>query len=250
MKLSREERAARRVSFRKMSMREKADHLYTYYKLPIFLVLIAFVLLCSTVYRQITKKEVFLYSAHINVSTGDDLAARLDGGFISFTGADPRKAEIHLSRGMYLSDNASDEDHQYGYASRIKILASIESKQLDVVLMNREAYDIFSHNGYLLELPGLLSDDASLYRSLEPYLTENTVILEDNAVEYNLREADQYIAVTEEIINGVDVSTFPLFLEAGFPDAVYLGVIANSPRLPVILQYIAYLTSTAAEPSE
>lgn len=248
MKLSREERAARREAFRGMSLREKAEHLFAYYRLPIFLALLAFILLCSGMYRFFTKKEVFLYSAHINVSAGEDLDERLDGGFISFAGADPRRAEVYILRGVYLSDAASDENHQYGYASRIKLLASIESKQLDVVLMNREAYDIFSRNGYLLELPALLSGDASLYGELEPYLTENTVILEDNAVEYNLREAARYEAVTEEAVNAIDVSTFPLFLEAGFPDAVYLGVIANSPRQAVVLQYIAYLTSAPADP--
>lgn len=247
MKLSRKERDERKESFRKMSPSQKADHLYTYYKLPIFLALLAFALLCSFVYRQLTKKEVFLYSAHINVSVGDDLDKQLNEGFIAFTGADPRKSEVYLFRGMYLSDDASDENHQYGYASRIKLLASIESKQLDVVLMNREAYDIFSHNGYLLELPDFLSNDAAQYQFLEPYLTSNTVILEDNAVEYNLREADKYVAVTEEVPNAIDISTFPLFLEAGFPDTVYFGVIANSPRQSAILQYIAYLTSANAE---
>lgn len=247
MKLSRKERDERKESFRKMSPSQKADHLYTYYKLPIFLALLAFALLCSFVYRQLTKKEVFLYSAHINVSVGDDLDKQLNEGFIAFTGADPRKSEVYLFRGMYLSDDASDENHQYGYASRIKLLASIESKQLDVVLMNREAYDIFSHNGYLLELPDFLSNDAAQYQFLEPYLTSNTVILEDNAVEYNLREADKYVAVTEEVPNAIDISTFPLLLEAGFPDTVYLGVIANSPRQSAILQYIAYLTSANAE---
>lgn len=243
MRLTREERAARWVSFRKMSVADKADYLWTFYKLRILLALLVLLLVCPTVYKQLTKKEVFLYSAHINVSAGDDLEALLNQGFISFAGEDPRKAEVYLYRGLYLSDNASDEDHQYAYASRIKIMASIESKQLDVVLMNGEAYDIFSNNGYLLGLPNLFAQDASLYHLLEPYLTANTVILEDNAVEYNLREADEYVAVTEEVVNGIDVSAFPPLMEAGFPNAVYLGVIANSPRQPAALQYIRYLTS-------
>ena len=247
MRLTREERAARWVSFRKMSVADKADYLWTFYKLRILLALLVLLLVCPTVYKQLTQKEVFLYSAHINVSAGDDLEALLNQGFISFAGKDPRKAEVYLYRGLYLSDNASDEDHQYGYASRIKIMASIESKQLDVVLMNREAYDIFSNNGYLLELPNLFAQDASLYHLLEPYLTANTVILEDNAVEYNLREADEYVAVTEEVVNGIDVSAFPPLMEAGFPNAVYLGVIANSPRQPAALQYIRYLTSVPAD---
>lgn len=246
MKLTREERAARRDAFREMRAADKADYIYTYYKLPIVLALIALWLVCSTVYRQITKKEVVLYSAHINVSVGDDLERQLDAEFISATGADPRKAEVYLYRGLYLSDNASTENHQYGYASRLKLLAAIEAKQLDVVLMNQEAYDILSQNEYLLDLPGFLSENASLYHLLDPYLSANTVIVEDNAIEYNLNEADAYVAVTKEVVNGIDATAFPLFSEARFPDAVYLGVIANSPRLPDALRYMEYLASATA----
>ncbi|MDE7244442.1 MAG: hypothetical protein K2O18_10805, partial [Oscillospiraceae bacterium] len=75
------------------------------------------------------------------------------------------------------------------------------------------------------------------------YLTTNTVILEDNSIEYALHETHRYKAVTEEAVNGLDLSAFPIFQEAGFPGAVYLGVIANSPRLPAVMEYIAYLTT-------
>lgn len=246
MKLTKEERAARREAFRKMSVADKADHIYTYYKLPIILALVALWFVCSTVYHQITKKEAVLYSAHINVSVGDDIERQLDEGFISAAGTNPRKAEVYLYRGLYLSDDASTENHQYGYASRLKILAAIEAKQLDIVLMNQEAYDILSQNEYLLDLSDFLSEDGSFYHLLEPHLSTNTVIVEDNAIEYNLNEADEYVAVTKGVVNGIDVSAFPMFFAAQFPDTVYLGIIANSPRLPAVLQYIEYLASTAA----
>ncbi len=242
-RLTRDERAARKDSFQKMSLGDKADYLYTYYKLPILLGLTALLLLCSTVYRQLTKKDVILYSAYINVSVGDALESKLTGGFISASGADPRKAEVYLYRGAYLSDNPSAENHEYGYASKLKLMAAIEAKQLDIVLMNREAYDIVSQNGYLLDFRSLLSSSDPLYHFLEPHLTANTVIVEDNAIEYALHEANRYQAVTVEAVNGMDVSAFPMFQAAGFPDPVYLGVISNSPRFPAIIQYIEYLTA-------
>lgn len=245
MKLTKEQRAAWRAAFREMNAADKADYIFTYYKLPIILLLVALWFVGFTVYRQITKKEVILYSAHINVTVGNDLERKLDTEFISAVGANPQKSEVYLNRGLYLSDNASDENHEYGYASRLKLFAAIEAKQLDVVLMNQEAYDIFSHNDYLLDLSDFFSEDISLYHLLEPHLTANTVIIEDNAIEYNLNEADEYFMITKEVINGIDVSAFPMFLEAQFPDTVYLGIIANSPRVPAALQYIEYLASTA-----
>lgn len=242
MSLTNKERDALRASFREMSLRDKADYIYTYYKLPILLGLIALCLLCSAVYRQLTKKETLLYTALINVSVGEELEAQLSGGFIAASGADPQMSEVYLYKGVYLSDDPSLENHKYGYASKLKLMAAIEAKQLDVVLMNKEAYDIYSQNGYLLELPGLLPD--SLYRLLEPGLVSNTVILEDNAIEYTLGEENRYHAVTEQAVNGIDVSGFPLFQEAGLSGSVYLGVVANSPRLPAVTDYIAYLAGT------
>ena len=146
-----------------------------------------------------------------------------------------------------MSDDPSPENHEYGYASKLKLMAAIEAKQLDVVLMNQEAYDIFSQKGYLLDFHRLLSSNDSLRRYLEPYLTANTVILEDNAVEYALNEAHQYQAVTEEVTNGINVSIFPMLWESGFSDSVYLGVVANSPRLPAAIQYIEYLAASPVD---
>ena len=245
MKLTREDRAALRASFGQMSWKEKIDYLYTYFKLPIFLGLVALVLLCSTVYRQLTKKSVVLYSAHINIAVGDTLASHLDGDFITSIGENPKRSEVHIYQGVYLSDAPTQEDHQYSYASRLKVMSAIEAKELDVVLMNREAYDILSHSGYLYELPELLAANAALYEAAEPWLTANTVILEDNAIEYHLGEADRYEATTREDINGMEVTSIPAFADAGFPDRVYLGVIANSPRLGAVLQYMEYLIDPA-----
>ena len=243
MRLSKKEIADRKASFQKMSLPDKVDYIYTYFRLPIVVSLVILYFICSTVYRQVTKKDVVLYSALMNISVGEDLESRLGEGFISAGGGNPKKAEVYIYRGIYTSNNPSAENHEYWYASRLKMMAAIEAKQLDVVLMNKESYDVYSQNGYLLELDSLLSQNDSLYRLVEPYLTANTVIIEDNSVEYALNKTHRYEAVTEEVTNGLDVSEFPVFQEAGFPDSVYLGVIANSPRFPAVMQYIAYLAA-------
>ncbi len=217
MKLTPQERAARRDSFRRMSAADKFDHIYTYYKLPILLLVTALAFVGYTVYRQVTKKDVVLYAAYLNISVGDDLNAQLSEGFITAAGLNPKKNEVYLYQTLYISDDPAQEYLQYAYASNLKLLAAISAEQLDVVLMNREAYDRLSRNGYLLELPDL--PDNSLYSVLEPRLTENW--------------------------DALDLSGFPLFQSAGFSDTVYLGVIRNSPRLPAVMQYTAYLADGA-----
>lgn len=243
MKLTQKERDHLKESFRKMSLKDKADYIFTYFRLPIVVGLVLLYFVGSTVYRQVTKKEVVLYTALLNISVGDEFESQLNEEFISAVGGEPKKAEVYLYHGLYMSDNPSAEDHEYWYASKLKLMAAIEAKQLDVVLMNKEAYDVYSHNGYLLDLGDLFSRDDALYRLVEPYLTANTVIIEDNSVEYALNKTHRYQAVTEEAVNGVDLSAFPRIREAGFPDAVYFGVVANSPRIPAVMQYIEYLAA-------
>ena len=75
------------------------------------------------------------------------------------------------------------------------------------------------------------------------YLTANQVILEDNSVEYSLNEAQEYTAVTETVYNALELTPRSAFQEAGFSGSVYIGVIANTPRLPACQDYLDYLLS-------
>lgn len=229
-----EEIAALRESFRNMDTKHKLEHIYTYHKWTILLVLIAVYLLGDVVYRQVTKKEVPLYVGYVNVSIGDELQGTITDDFLTEQGLNLRKNEILVYKGLVLSNNPAPEDHQYAYASRMKVMAAVNAQKLDVVLMSGEAYNLLSGSGYLLELSGLPE-------ILAPCLTENKVVLEDNAIEVQLNEADEYYEVTKTVVNGVDISSFSMFRDAGFNDAVYAGIITNCPRVDTAVKYLEYL---------
>ena len=243
MKLSPKERAEIRESFRQMSPAKKLEYIFSYYKLPIVLAVVALIVVGDFTYRHFTKKEALLYVAYFNVSMGEELNTALTAGFVDYAGASAAKQEVYVYPDLYLAQNPSTDNHPYAYASQLKLLAAIEAKKLDIVLMNQEAYDILSQNEYLYAIPDILEKNEPLYLLLEPYLTTNTVILEDNSIEYTLNEADTYEAVTAQAVNGINVSSFPLFQDAGFSGSVYLGVIANSPRLSTVFQYMEYLAA-------
>lgn len=239
MRISPEERAARREAFRRMTLPQKAEHIYTYFKWPIILGIAAVIILGSAVYRLATQRSVVVYTGLINVAAGADLEADLGDGYLAERGLDPRKNEVFFYRDLYLSEDPSAENHEFAYASRMKILATITGQELDLVLLNREAYDILSASGYLLDLSEQFADDPVL----RPCLTANAVVLEDNSVDYNLGNDEEYWQVTEEAVNAIDVTALPLFAEAGFDDAVYLGIIGNTPRLVECIRYCEYLAA-------
>ena len=157
---------------------------------------------------------------------------------------DAKRKQVYLYRELYLSDDADTLNHEYAYASRMKLMGAVGAKQLDLVLMNREAFDLLSQSGYLEELsPSFFAQDAALYEQLSPYLTVNDVILSDNSIEYQLGEAETHEVITAPAQNGLAVTELSLFAQAGFPEPVYLGVIANSSRASDCLQYLAYIVS-------
>ena len=237
-----EEKAARREAFRKMSLRGKADYLFTYYKGPILFILVLFLILGYGIHRRLTTKEPVLYAALVNVTAGPDLSAGLGENYLTAEGHDPRREEVYFYRDLYLSENASPESHEYAYASRLKLMGAIQAEKLDVVIMNREAYDIFSWNGYLLDLEEYLQkEDPSLHERLAPYLAENRLMLKDNDIEVKLGTAQDRVTEEKTVRNGILAGSLPLFREAGLDGSLYLGIVANSPRDREALSWISYL---------
>lgn len=233
MKLTKEQKAAHRAAFRNMSPAEKLEYIWEYYKWPILLTLLVLGIPIWSARRELTRKEPVLYLALANITVGEDLEQTLTTGYLTASGHNPRRQEVYVYRDLYLSDDADVLNHEYAYASRTKMMGAVQTQKLDVVLMNREAYDLLSAQGYLLPL-----DDPAL-----PPLVSNEVVVSDNAIEWQLNEAATHERVTETVQNALAMSDCPLFQAAGFEGNVYAGVIANSPRPAEALRYLQYLSS-------
>ena len=222
---------------------KRVQHILTYYKFPLVILCIFLYFIGYHIYGRLTYKDVLLYTALVNVTTGENLTETLENDFLDYLEADPSSCKLELYTGLYLTDDELNAYHEYTYASRMKILAAIEGNLMDVVLMNQEAFDAFSQNGYLHDLDSFLAaNDPDLYETLKPDLAGNIVILEDNADDLALDPSLTYQAVTQEHCYGLDLSGTKLIRPAGFGDTVYLGVIANTPRTETVIQYIRWIT--------
>lgn len=234
VKLSEKEKAAHKAAFQAMSPAQKAEHIFTYHKWTILLVLLVLIVLGSILHRQLTQKRPVLYLAVINTTFGEQVEKSLTEDFLTAAGGDTRREEVYLYRDLYLSEDADALNHEYAYASKVKLGGAISAEKLDLVLMNQEAYDIFSRQGYLLELTAL--PDA-----ISASLVENEVILSDNSVDYLLGNAAQEQVVTKTVPNALAVSSLPLFRDAGFDGDLYIGIISNTPRQEEAEAYLRYL---------
>lgn len=229
-----------RAAYRQLPLRQKLGHIWLYHKWPILLSLTAVLVLGSVIYRVLTRKEPVLYLALVNVAVGSELEQPLTEGFLEAAGFDPARQALQLYPDLYLARETDEQTHRSAYATRIKLMASVEQQQLDLILMSGESYGILSSQGYLLPVAELLEQAPELTDALAPLITENEVTLEDNDIEYQLGEAAEHRVVTETVANGLRLDPLPFFA-ARFEEPLYLGIVANTPRRGVCLDFLRYL---------
>lgn len=222
--------------------KKKIQYLWDYFKLPLMVLALFLYVIIYIAYRHFTYQPPVLYTALVNINAGETLTKQLSEDFLDVMGINSSQNKLYLYSGLYLTDDENNIYHEYTYASRMKIIASIDGEQLDVVLMNREAFDAFSQNGYLCNIEELLEREApALYHELKPFIADNTFIAEDNSFELQFDSSILYHAVTEEYPMGLDITQTDFIQQAGFPETIYLGIIANSPRKDTALAYLHYL---------
>ena len=112
--------------------------------------------------------------------------------------------------------------------------------------MNKEAYDLLSAWGFLLDLEQACAQSAAGYGAVEAAITSNTVVVSSNRVEVELGEASELVSETFESPNAVVASNNPLFASFAADDVIYLGIIANTPRLESSLDYLRYVLEYGA----
>ncbi len=230
--------------FRSLGGRAKVRYIWDYYKLPIAVFLILAYIVGYNIYGRATHKDTVLYTGLVNVAAGDNLLSDLDSGFLTYTGADASKNRMRLYTNLYLTADENSPYFEYTYATRVKLLATIDGEQLDVVLMDQEAFDAFAREGYLINMETFLAEHLSGYEKTETLraaLTTGTAVLEDNATDVQLNPSVEYHAVTEDFPMALELSQSPVIRRAGFNGSVYLGIIANTPRAETAAAYIRYL---------
>ena len=228
---------------RKLS--SKIQYIWDYYKVPLFIAALVIYIIGYIGFRYAARKDILLYIAAVNTpvqkETEEYINSFPESEYAVSDADNPkdsgRKAAVSLVQDLYLLSDPDSEYHQYVYASRIKILASIEAEKLDIVLADREAMDAFAAQGFLMPLEPVFSDDPQILERLET----GTVILEDNHLDVMLDESVPYEAVTRAEKAYLDLSGLSSL--PGMPEdrPVYLGIIANTPRQNAALAFVRRL---------
>ena len=150
-----------------MPLKKRIRQILDYYKLVVVIIAIFIYILCYIGWRYMTRQDFVLYAAAVNVGMEED-TRELFTDFPSsetFHGAFPeasKRSAVSLSENLFLTSDSSGDYHEYVYASRLKILASIEAEKLDLVIGDGEAMEAFAGQGFLMPLDTLFEGNEKI----------------------------------------------------------------------------------------
>ena len=229
-----------------LSLFSRIQYIWDYYKVPLFTAALFIYIICYIIFRHATDRDILLYVAAVNTpvlkETEDYINSFPESDYAvsdagSSDNAEVKNAIVSLTKDLYLTSDPDSEYHQYVYASRLKILASIEAEKLDIVLADREAMEAFAAQGLLMPLESVFSDDSQILDRLET----GTVVLEDNHVDVMLDESVPYEAVTKTEKAYINLSGMTTLTGMPGNRPVYIAIIANTPRQDMAVSFVRRL---------
>ena len=198
-------------AFKNMTTNQKIEYIFDYYKFHIGAVILVLAIIIYILHGIITHKDPAINITVSNLYLDTETETLITDSFLKSQNIDTNKnkAEIY-SIAVTKEDNAGAE---YTYASHMKLMTMITAEQIDVILMDKNSYELFSSEGYLSDLRDYISDDT---------------LFTDGKTDHIILPASKY------------------FKEAGTDD-IYLAVAANTPHKEISTAFIEYLLSSIAE---
>lgn len=232
------------------SPKERWEYFWEYYKWPVLAVVLAVVLLIQGIVSVVNKKEIVFSGFVLNSKIALDDDAFLQG-FYDYAGIASDKQEAAFYSDITLGDGNSKSD----ITAFQRIMAGIATKETDFVVGQAISFRLCAYNtsNIFLDLRNFFDEDTLERFSDRLYYIDGAVLaildaplgeqVDTSALEYP--DPTKPETMKDPIPVGIDISDREAFQSAYYltDTTLYLGVIANTPRLELTLQFIEYLFS-------
>ncbi len=234
-----------REKFRSMSQSSRIRYIWDYYKLPILAGAFIFILFGSLLVKNLTQKKTVYTVALANVASVSEILEHTGNDFLSDQNLNPAQNEVRILEGIYLTANPEDPQADYAWSSRMKLSALTEKKDLDAVLMNRQAFDILAAGGFLMNLDEFLEEnDTQLHVKLKPELICNSELISLNSPDMLADELegiyDSSAAESIEYPMALNLKDSKMLRDLKLSGDIFLGVIRNTGKEKESLDYIRF----------
>lgn len=206
----------------KMSVKEKIDYIWEYYKYWIIGITAFIVLLYGIVDAQIeNSKPTYLYLTMVNSNMVSSGETTLMDDFAEFAQIDQSKTKLNLDTSIQMKTDMSDE---YSMNSSAKMFAQFAAKTIDATIMDKDMIEFFTDKDAFADLETILPADF-YQKHKERFITGKD------------SEGSQFICA-------MDISDSKIFQETNsYAQTPYYSIIINSENQENSIHFLEYLYS-------
>ena len=223
------------------SFKEKMSYFWDYYKWHVIAGVVCVFIVFSLVHTILNRKDTAFYAALINMAEITS-STEYKEEFARRGEVDLQKSTVYFDVDMHLDLSSMDD---VTTQTSQKIMVYISGKELDVMLGDLEAINLYSYNGVLSDLRDFLTEEE--YAKYEPYFyyMDRAVLeaLEDDpTVDYPTDPMDPE-TMKDPVPMAILLPETPKFdqIYAHAPN-IYYAVIVNSGRPELSHLFLEYIT--------
>lgn len=252
--VSREIREEQKNALSTMTFKEKWKYFWYYYKVHVIAAALIIIVAVTMIRDIVTSKDINFYAFMLNSFNlnGEELAA----DFADFASLDTENYETFFDT---ISTLSFSEPSEYDMATTQKIMAMMQTQDLDVIVTNQEVFQNYAVNEMFLDLRTILTaEELDTYADYFFYVDAAEFDKEEDVSSY----ADMENPTAEELTAQAQAHKDPTTMEQPVPVGIYVshspfvseticygdmeavyGVVATSARQDTAKQFLDYLFS-------
>lgn len=243
-----------------MSFKEKLGYFWYYYKIHTLVAVIVIIFGSVWIHDIVTAKDHNFYGIMLNSSHLDGDA--LETSFGEYAGLDNEKYECFIDTLSTLSYQSQSE---YDLATFQKMIALVQSKDLDVMVLDGQVFYNFSFNSMLMDLRNVFSEEELSQYEGNIYYIDYAKVREaeeadDNDDELMAEYEERNKATAEEIAMEAETHKHPENMTEPIPVGIFIddsplvqktgaynqlvpiyGIVITSQRTETAKQYLNYI---------
>ena len=213
-----------------MTWGQRVEYIWTYHKTTIVLSLIFLYLLNYLLIGKITSKDILIGAIHANVELSENGRSFITSDFFEMQQGDPQKEDISILD-VALTKIADDEYFEMNYYYLQVVLTQVGAQQVDYILADKIAMEIFMTQDIYMNLRDIFSAD-------------ELANLEDRLIYLLPVDENGESTVDEKFPVAIDVSGMPFFAaHANSKEPIYFSVASNAPNTEAVIALWTYLTT-------
>ena len=233
--------------FKEQPGEEKFWYIWEYYKLHIFAIIGALIILGLVIHSAIeATKPTILQGFQVNLKSYADSSDYMREEYLENRGYDPKKYHIYYDDSLVVDNRPESTglNPQVLMASSTKIVANVQAADLDYMVMDRYSMDEYCKECILADLTEVLPKETFDRLEAEGRLVKSMQVLsyED--------EEEKIPKEVKEIYAGISLQPSAFSDHMEVKDDCYFVIIFNTKRLDTTLDFLNYLLEDSPEQAQ